>query len=106
MPLYCLNLTLDYPFGLLHKEPLGYIEEEELKSNKTIVHCCCSLHILESTSICPFGALCVLPKLDFSCELAIKRWRIEVVEAHVEDSVTLVRRCSERGCHFCNFLFY
>ena len=65
---------------MLYKEPLGYIEEEELKSKETIVNFL-SLLVLESTSLCPFGALCVLPKISFACDLAIKRWRIEVVEA-------------------------
>ena len=69
------------PLGVLYKEPLGYIEGEELKSKKTIVHCCRSLLILESASLFPFGALCVLPKLSFSYELAIEIWRIEMVEA-------------------------
>ena len=78
-------LNLHYPFGVLYKEPLGYIEGEKLKSNETIVHCFHSLHILESGSLCPFGSLCVLPKLTFSCEISIERWRIEVVEAQVED---------------------
>ena len=87
---------------MLYKEPLGYIEGEELKSKKTIVHCCRSLLILESTSLCPFGALCVLPKLAFACELAIERWRIEVVEAQVEDLVSLVRRRANRGFHLCS----
>ena len=87
---------------MLYKEPLGYIEEEELKSKETIVHCCLRLLILESASLCPFGALCVLTKLAFSCELAIERWRIEVVEAQVEESVSLVRRHADRGCHSCN----
>ena len=50
----------------------------------------------ESASLCPFGALCVLPKLAFVYELAIERWRIKVVE----DSVSLVRRRANRGCHF------
>ena len=95
-------LTLHYPFGVLYKEPLGYIEGEELKSNETIVHCCRSLLILESTSFYPFGVLCVLPKLSFSCDISIERWRIEVVEAQVEDSVSLVRKCVDRGCHLCN----
>ena len=87
---------------MLYKEPLGYIEEEELKRNETIVHCLCSLHIVRFASLCPFGALCVLPKLSFSCELAIERWRIEVVEAQVEDSVSPVCRHADRGCHLCN----
>ena len=87
---------------MLYKEPLGYIKGEELKSKETIVHCCRRLHMLESASLCPFGALCVLPKLLFAYEIAIKRWRIEVMEAQVEDSVSLVRRGDDRGCHSCN----
>ena len=97
-----MDSTLHYPFRVLYKDPLGYIEGEELKSNETIVHRCHSLHILEFASLCPFGALCVLPKLVVACELAIERWRIEVVEAQVEDSVSLVRRCADRDCHLCN----
>ena len=102
IPRYHSDLTLHYPFGVLYKEALGYIEGEELKSKKTIAHCCCSLLILDSTSLCPFGELCVLPKLAFACDLAIERWRIEVVEAQVEDSVSPVRKRFDRGCHFCN----
>ena len=102
MPRDHSDLTLDYPFGVLYKEPLGYIEGEELKSNETIVHCCRSLHILEYASLCSFGALFVLHKFAFACELAIERWRIDVVEAQVEDSVSPVRRHADRGCHFCN----
>ena len=78
MPQYRSDLTLHYPFGVLYKEPLGYIEEEALKRKETIVHCCLSLHILESASLCPFGALCVLPKLAFACGLLLRdgglRW--------------------------------
>ena len=87
---------------MLYKEPLGYVEEKELKSKETIVHCCISLLILDSTSLCPFGALSVLSNLVFACELAIERWRIEVVEAQAEDSVSPVRRRANRGCHLCN----
>ena len=93
MPRYHSDLTLHYPFGVLYKEPLGYIVKEDLKSNETIVHCCHILHILESTSLCPFGALCVLNKISFACDISIERWRIEVVEAQVEDSISPVRRC-------------
>ena len=92
----------DYTFGVLYKEPLGYIEGEELKSKETIIHCFLSLHILEFASLFPFGALFVLPKLAFSCEISIERWRIEVVEAQVEDSVSLFHRCAGKGCHYCN----
>ena len=48
------------------------------------------------------GELGVLPKLAFSYELTIERWIIEVVDAQVEDSVFLVRRRANRGCHHCN----
>ena len=98
MPCDHSDLTLHYPFGVLYKEPLGYTEEEELKSNESIVHCFPSFHILESASLCLLGALCVLPKLACACELSIKRWRIKAVE----DSVSLVRRRADRGCHLCN----
>ena len=40
----------------------------------------------------------VLPKLAFASELAIERWRIEVVEVKVGDSVSSVRRRAVRGC--------
>ena len=85
MPRYRSDLTLHYPFGVLYKEPLGYIEEEELKSKETIVHLCLSFLILDSASLCPFGVLFVLPKLSFDYDISIERWRIEVVEAQVED---------------------
>ena len=41
------------------------------------------------------------PILPLLCELAIERWRIEVVEAQVEDSVSPVRRSADKGCHYC-----
>ena len=105
MPRGRLDLTLHYPFGALYKEPLGYIEGEELKSKETTVHCYCSLHILEFASLCPFGGLCVLPNIEFSCDISIERWRIELVEAQVEDSVSPVCRCVDKDCHLCNLLF-
>ena len=76
MPLDHSDLTFRYPIEVLYKEPFGYIEAEELKSKKTIVHCFRSLIILES-----LGALFFLPKLSFACDISIERWRIEVVEA-------------------------
>ena len=77
MPCDHSDLTLHYPFGVLYKEPLGYIEGEELNNKEIIVHCCHNLLILDSASLYPFGALCVLPKIAFACELAIKRWRTQ-----------------------------
>ena len=46
----------------------------------------------------PLEHFCVLPKLSFASELAIERWRIEVVEAQVGDSVSPIRRRAVRGC--------
>ena len=45
----------------------------------------------------------LFPSLPFVCELAIERWRIEVVEAQVEDSVSPFRRSATRVCHYCIF---
>ena len=98
MPRDRLDLTLHYPFGVLYKESLGYIEGRELKSKKTRVHCCCSFLILVSASLCPFQEHYFLPKLTFACELVIERWRIEVVEAQVGDSVSSICRRAVRGC--------
>ena len=69
MPRDCLDLTFHYPIEALYKEPLGYIEGEELKSKKTIVHCCRSLLILESTSLCPLEHLVFLPRFPFLVRL-------------------------------------
>ena len=38
------------------------------------------------------------PRLPFSSELAIMRWRIDVVETQVGDSVSPVRGRAVRGC--------
>ena len=105
MPRYCLDLTLHYPFGVLYKEPLGYIEEEEWNNEKTIVHCCCSLLVLEFASLYPLEHFLFFPSLPFSCDISIERWRIEVVEAQVGESVSPIRRRADRGCNYCNLCF-
>ena len=61
IPWECLDLTLHYPIGVLYKEPLGYIEEEEMKSKRTIVHCYRSLLVLESASLCPLEHFLLFP---------------------------------------------
>ena len=43
----------------------------------------------------------LFPSLPLLCELAIERWRIEVVEAQVEDLVSTVRRSADKFCHYC-----
>ena len=100
MPRDRSNLTFHYPIEALYKEPFGYIEGGELKRTKTIVHCFHSLY-LSLHPFVPWSTWC--SSQDFlSCELSIERWRIEVVEAQVEDSVSPVRRHADRGCHSCN----
>ena len=105
----CLEITRIWPsitsWKYYIRNPLDTFKGEELKSKEIILYCCRSLHILESTSLCPFGALCVLPNLAFNCELAIERWSIEVVEAQVEDLFSSVRKRADRGCHYCNLCF-
>ena len=85
---------------MLYKEPLGYIEEEELNRKETIVHCFLGLLVLEFASLCPLDK--VIPNISFSCDIFIEIWRIEVVEAKVEDLVSPVHRRADRGCHLCN----
>ena len=72
MPWAHSNSTLHYPFGVLYKEPLGYIEEE-LKSKETMVHCCLSLLILEFASLCPLDHFDFFPIFPLSCDLTIER---------------------------------
>ena len=45
MPQDRWNLTFHYPIEALYREPFRYIEGEELKSKKTIVHCCRNLYL-------------------------------------------------------------
>ena len=40
------------------------------------------------------------PSLPLSFDIAIKIWRIEVVEAQVKDLVSPIRRSADRGCHY------
>ena len=84
--------------------PLDTLKGEELKSKKTIVHCCWSLY-LSLHPFVPWSTFVFFPSLPFACELAIERWRIEVVEAQVGDSVSSIHRRADRGCHYCNLCF-
>ena len=58
-------LTLHFPFGVLYKEPLGYIEEEELMRNETIDHFFHSLLVLEFASLCPLEHFVFFPSFPF-----------------------------------------
>ena len=69
-----------------------------IENKETIVHCCRNL-CLSLHPFVPSSTSVFFPSFPFSCELDIKRWRIEVVEAQVGDSVSLVRRRAVRGCH-------
>ena len=41
----------------------------------------------------------LFPRFPFPCKFSLI-WRIEVVEAQVEDSVSSVRRSGDRVCHY------
>ena len=43
----------------------------------------------------------LFPRFLFLYELAIERWRIEVAEAQVGDSISPVRRSADIVCHYC-----
>ena len=82
----------------LYKEPLGTLKAyKEIESNETIVHCCRNL-CLSLHPFVPWSTVVFFPSLPFASELAIVRWRIEVVEAQVGDSVSPVCKCVVRGC--------
>ena len=57
---------------------------------------CLSLH-----PFVPLEQIVFFPIFLFLCELAMERWRIEVVDAQVEDSGSLVCRSADRVCHYC-----
>ena len=105
MPWDCSDSTFHYPIEELYKEPIGYIEGIwGIESKKTIVHCwrnlCLSLH-----PFFPWRTFVLFPSFHFSCELAIERWRIAVVEAQVGGSVSPIRRRADKGCIHCNLWF-
>ena len=82
----------------LYKEPLGTLKAyREIERNETIVHCYRNLY-LSLHPFVPWSTDVFFPSLHFASELAIVRWRIEVVEAQVGDSVSPVRRHAVRGC--------
>ena len=61
---------------------------------------CLSMH-----PFVPWSTLVFFPSFPFACELVIERWRIEVVEAQVGDSVFPIHRHADRGCLYCNLCF-
>ena len=77
MPWDRSDSTFHYPIDELYKEPFGYIEGIwEIKSKRTIVHCCWNL-CLSLHPLCPLEHYCVLPKLTFclwSCNQEMEDW--------------------------------
>ena len=106
MPWDHSDSTFHYPFEKLYKELFGTFKAyERIESKETIVHCyrnlCLSLH-----PFVPWSTFVFFQIFPFSSELDIERWRIEVVEAQVGDSVSPIRRRADRGCIHCNLWFY
>ena len=99
--LILLEFDLPLPIEALYKEPFGYIEGGGIEEQGNYSPLLPEL-ILESASFCPLEHFVFFPSLSFAFELAIERWRIEVVEAQVGDSVSPIPRHANRGCHYCN----
>ena len=101
-PSICLEIAQIWlsitPLKHYIRNPLDTLKEEELKSKRTIVHCCRSLY-LSLHPFVPWSTFLLFPRFPFACELAIKRWRIEVVE----DSVSPSHRSVDKVCHYCIF---
>ena len=101
MPWDRLNLTFHYPIEELYKEPFGYIKGRGIEEQENYSPLFPEL-ILESTYLCPLEHFVFFPSFLFSCELAIERWRIEVVEAQVGDLVSPICRRANKDCLYCN----
>ena len=82
------DLTFHYPNEALYKETFGYFERRWIQEQENYSPLLPNL-ILESASLCPLENFVFFPIFPFSCELAIERWRIELVEAQVGDSVAI-----------------
>ena len=82
----------------LYKEPFGYIEGGGIEDQENYSPLLPEL-ILESTSLCPLEHFVFFSRFPFACEISIERWRIEVVEAQVEDLVSSICRRADIGCH-------
>ena len=83
------------------RNPLDTLKAWGIESKRTIVHCCRNL-CLSLHPFVPRSTFVFFPSFSFACELTIKRWRIEVVEAQVGDSVSPIRRHADKGCIHCN----
>ena len=106
---YHLDLTFHYPIEALYKEPFGYIEEEELKRKKTIVHCCDSLRVLEFASLCPLEHFVLFPSLHLFVSLlsrdgGLKWWRTQFlwfVDMPTEVVTYVISYLLYRNIFFC-----
>ena len=80
LPYALRSLRFDLSFEKIYKELYGTLKAyERIEIKETIVHGCqnlfSSLHLFVPWSIFVF-----FPSFPFVCELAIERWRIQVVE--------------------------
>ena len=94
MPWYRSDSTFHYPFENIYKEIYGTLKAyERIESKETIVHCCQNL-CLSLHPFVPWSTFVFFPSFPFASELAIERWRIEVVEAQVGEVQTCRQRWS------------
>ena len=98
-PSICLEIAQIWPFitplKIYIRKPLDTLKAWENWEQRNYSPLLSEL-VLESASLCPLEHFCILTKL------GIERWRIEVVEAQVGDSVSLIHRRANRGCIHCN----
>ena len=93
------------PFKSYIRNPLDTLKVWGIERKRTIVHCCWNL-CLSLHPFVPWRTFVFFPRFPFACEISIKIWRIEVVEAQVGDSVSSIRRRADGGCIHCNLWFY
>ena len=99
MPWDRSDSTLHYPLWSYIRNPLVHWRHRnrDIESNETIVHCCQN-YTWVCIPLSLWSTFVFFPSFPFASELAIERWRIEVVEAQVGDSVSPIRRRAVRGC--------
>ena len=99
-------ISIAYWKGLISGVKLSVVVPQAIGiSLRNRVHCCQNLR-LSLHPFVPWSTFVFFPSLSFSCEIAIERWRIEVVEAQVGDSFSPICKCADRGCIHCNLWFY
>ena len=97
MPWDRSDSTLHYPFWSYIRNPLVHWRHIERLKQRNYSPLLQNLY-LSLHPFVPWSTVVFFPSFPFASKLAIERWRIEVVEAQVGDSVSPVHRRAVRGC--------